>query len=89
MALGATAPSVRGLVVRQGLLLSAGGVGIGLIAAGALSRLMSSLLFGVSATDPLTYSSVAAALLVVSLAASWIPATRAAAVDPSRALRAE
>lgn len=89
MALGATAPSVRALVVRQGLLLSAGGVGIGLIAAGALSRLMSSLLFGVSATDPLTYGSVAAALLVVSLAASWIPATRAAAVDPSRALRAE
>ena len=89
MALGATAPSVRGMIVRQGFLLAASGVGIGLIAATGLSRLMASLLYGVSATDPLTYASVAVALVAVSLSASWIPARRAAGVDPSRALRSE
>jgi putative ABC transport system permease protein len=50
---------------------------------------MASLLFEVSATDPITYGSVAVSLVLVSLAASWIPAMRAAGVDPSRALRAE
>ena len=89
MALGATAPSVRSMVVRQGLVLAGGGVLLGLVAAGGLSRLMASLLFGVSATDPLTYGSVAMALIVVSLTASWIPATRAAGVNPSSALRSE
>ena len=89
MALGATAPSVRSMVVRQGLLLAAGGVVLGLMASAALSSVMASILYGVSATDPITYVSVAAALVVVSLAASWIPATRAAGVDPSRALRSE
>jgi predicted permease len=89
MALGATAPSVRGMVVRQGLALAGLGVVIGLVAAGALSRVMASLLFEVSATDPITYGSVAVSLVLVSLAASWIPAMRAAGVDPSRALRAE
>ena len=89
MALGATAPTVRGMVVRQGLLLSAVGVGLGLAVAAALSKLMASLLYGVSATDPLTYGSVSLALVLVSLAASWIPASRAAGVDPSRALRAD
>jgi len=89
MALGATAPSVRSMVVRQGIVLAVAGVGIGLIAAAALSSVMASLLYGVSATDPLTYGSVAVSLLLVSLAASWIPARRAAGVDPSRALRSE
>jgi predicted permease len=89
MALGATAPSVRGMVIRQGLMLAGLGVVIGLVAAGALSRVMASLLYGVSATDPLTYGSVAFALVVVSLSASWIPAMRAAGVNPSRALRQE
>jgi predicted permease len=87
MALGATAPAVRGMVVRQGLLLAAGGVVLGLVAAGFLSSLMSSLLFGVGALDPLTYASVSVALVVVAAFASWLPARRAAGVDPSRALR--
>jgi predicted lysophospholipase L1 biosynthesis ABC-type transport system permease subunit len=89
MALGATAGRVRGMVVRQGLGLAAVGVAIGLFAAVALSSLIGSLLFGVSATDPFTYAAVAGALLTVATAASWLPARRAAAVPPSTALRAE
>jgi len=87
MALGATAPSVRGMVVRQGMLLAGLGVTIGLIVAVALSRVMSSLLYGVSAIDPLTYVAVAATLVAVAVLASWIPARRAAGVDPATALR--
>jgi predicted permease len=89
MAMGATAPSVRGMVVRQGLVLAFVGVGMGLVGAGALSRFISSLLYGVSALDPLTYGVVAVALVSVAACASWIPARRAAAVDPSQALRDE
>jgi len=89
MALGATAPSVRGMVVRHGLLLAGGGALAGLVAAFALSSVMASLLYGVSATDPLTYVAVAAVLVAVSLVATWIPAARAAGVDPARALRAD
>jgi len=89
MALGATAPAVRGMVVRQGLVLAAGGVGVGLVVAALLSRLMASLLFGVSVRDPVTYGAVAVALVGVALLASWIPASRAASVDPSRALRSD
>jgi putative ABC transport system permease protein len=89
MALGATAPSVRAMVVRQGLWLSAGGVALGLLAAGALSSVMSSLLFGVSALDPVTYAVVGGALVGVSVVASWLPARRAAAVNPTEALREE
>ena len=89
MALGATAPSVRALVVRQGLALTTLGAGVGLIAAGALSRLMASLLYGVSPNDPATYAALAVSLVAVSIVASWIPAMRAAGVDPSRALRSE
>jgi putative ABC transport system permease protein len=89
MALGATAPSVRRMVVRHGLLLAAGGALAGLVAAVALSSVMASLLYGVSATDPLTYGAVATTLVVVSLVATWIPAARAAGVDPARALRAD
>jgi predicted permease len=89
MALGATSPSVKGMVVRQGLWLATGGVVLGLLAAGALSSVMSSLLFGVSALDPLTYGLVGGALVAVSLVASWLPARRAARVDPSVALREE
>ncbi len=89
MALGASAPTVRGMVVRQGLTLAAWGVGIGLVAAAALSSVMGSILFGVSAKDPITYALVALALVAVALLASWIPATRAAGVNPSHALRVE
>jgi predicted permease len=89
MALGASAPSVRGMVLRQGLILSAVGVGVGLLAAAAMSRVMEAVLFGVSAMDPLTYGAVAGALVLVAATASWLPALRAAGVDPSRALRAD
>jgi ABC-type antimicrobial peptide transport system permease subunit len=89
MALGASAPSVRRMVVRQGLALAGAGVGVGLVAAGLASTLMSSLLYGVRAIDPVTYAAVAAALVAVATAASWIPARRAAGVDPAWALRAE
>ena len=89
MALGATAPSVRGMIVRQGMVLSSIGVGVGLLAAGAMSSVMGSLLCGVSATDPLTYGSVSVALIAVALIANWLPALRAAGVDPSSALRSE
>ncbi|MGE0160436.1 MAG: ABC transporter permease [Gemmatimonadales bacterium] len=89
LALGATGPSVRAMVVRHGLLLAGLGVGIGLVASVALSSLMASLLYGVGAIDPLTYGAVVVVLVAVSLAATWIPATRAAAVHPARALRAD
>ena len=89
IALGATAPAVRGMVVRHGLLLAGAGVVAGLLAAGALSSVLASLLYGVSPIDPLTYGAVAAALVIVSVAATWIPAARAAGVDPARALRAD
>jgi len=86
MALGASAPEVRRMVVRQGMGLAAVGVGAGLVGAWLMSSVMTSLLFGVSATDPLTYASVALALSFVAGVASWLPAQRAAGVDPSRAL---
>jgi len=89
MALGATGAGVRGMVVKQGLGLTLLGVAVGLLAAGALSSVMSSVLFGVSALDPVTYGSVAAVLVAVAVMASWIPAERAASVDPSTALREE
>jgi putative ABC transport system permease protein len=89
MALGATAPSVRAMVVRQGLVLASLGAALGLVAAGGLSRLMASLLYGVSPNDPATYAALAVSLVAVSMVASWIPAMRAAGVDPSRALRSE
>ena len=87
MALGASAPEVRRMVVRQGMGLAAVGVGAGLVGAWLMSSVMTSLLFGVSATDPLTYASGALALSFVAGVASGLPAQRAAGVDPSRALR--
>jgi ABC-type antimicrobial peptide transport system permease subunit len=89
MALGASAPVVRGMVVRQGVVLAGLGVTLGLIASAWLSRVLGSLLFGVSAKDPVTYGGVAAALALVAVLASWLPARRAAAVDPAIALRSE
>jgi ABC-type antimicrobial peptide transport system permease subunit len=89
LALGATAPSVRGMVLRHGLLLAGIGAAIGLVASAALSSLMATLLYGVSAIDPVTYVAVAVALVAVSVAGTWIPAARAARVHPAQALRAE
>jgi ABC-type antimicrobial peptide transport system permease subunit len=87
LALGAPTSSVRSMVVRQGVALTGAGILVGLVAAAALSRVMSSLLFGVSAMDPLTYGGVALALGAVAVLASWLPARRAAGVDPAIALR--
>ena len=89
MALGAQPGRVLMLILRQGLLLTLVGIGIGLAGALALTRLMSSMLFGVDATDPATFAAIVALLALVSLVACYIPARRATRVDPLIALRYE
>jgi putative ABC transport system permease protein len=89
MALGAQATDVLKLVIGQGMKLAFLGVALGLVASVALTRTMKSLLFGVSATDPLTFAALALLLITVSLLACFIPARRAAKVDSVIALRSE
>ncbi len=89
MALGADTSTVRALVMRHGALLTLVGLGLGLIGAVWVTRFMASQLYGVEATDPLTFGGVAALLALVAAAASWIPVQRATRVDPVVALRGE
>ncbi len=89
MALGAQPRDVLKLVVGQGLVLSTSGVVFGLVAAFALTRLMQNLLFGISATDPLTFIAVPLSLILIVLLACYVPARRATQIDPLVALRYE
>lgn len=87
MALGADRADVMHLVLRDGMRLALAGVGIGVVCAFAVTRLMTKMLYGVTATDPLTFVAVAALLLLVAMAACYLPARRAMRVDPVIALR--
>lgn len=89
VALGARAEDVTGMILRQSLVVTAGGTILGLAAAFGLTRLMETLLFEVSATDPVTFIVAPVVLVMVSLLATWLPVRRAARVDPVEALRGE
>jgi ABC-type antimicrobial peptide transport system permease subunit len=89
MALGASRSSVLGMVLSQGLRLAAIGMAIGFVLAFALTRLMASILFGVSPTDPATFTMVLLVLATIAMLACYLPARRATRVDPMVALRYE
>jgi predicted permease len=89
MALGARNAQLKGMLVKQVLLLALLGVALGLGGAAALTRLMKSLLFGVAALDPVTYAVMAAVLLATATLAGWLPARRVTRIEPMRALREE
>jgi predicted permease len=89
VALGASRRAVLGLVLRRGMLLAALGIGAGLAGALPLARVLGSLLFGVSAADPVTYAAISLLLALAALLACYVPARRATKVDPMVALRYE
>ena len=88
-ALGATLDALVGLVLRESVSVTLAGVGLGIVAASLLTRLMTRLLFGTSPLDPLSFLLGPALLVIVGIAASFIPALRAASIDPARVLRGE
>ena len=89
MALGAEATDVRWLVMQQGMRLALAGIGVGVLASFAATRVLDSLLFGVSSTDPMTFVVTPLLLAGAALVATYIPAHRATRVDPLLALRGE
>ena len=89
MALGASPHRVAGMVVRNGMVTAGAGIAVGLAAAVALTRLMRSLLYGVEATDPVTFGAITGLLAAIALVATCVPARRAARVDPLISLRGE
>jgi ABC-type antimicrobial peptide transport system permease subunit len=89
LALGAVPAQVLAMILREASWMSAAGMVFGLAAALALVRVVGSMLYGVTAFDPLTFSGAALLLLLVALGASWIPARRAARIQPIEALRHE
>jgi putative ABC transport system permease protein len=89
LALGAQRRDVIGMVVGQGMTMTVAGTAIGVVAALLLTRLMSSLLFGISAADPLTFLLIPVLLIAVAVVACYVPARRATRVDPLQALRSE
>jgi len=89
IALGASPGRVIRMIVREGSAMTLGGLGLGLLGAFGLTRLMDALLFGVAATDPTIYALVALVLAGVALASCWVPALKAARVDPALTMRAE
>ena len=89
MALGAAPLRIFNLVVGHGMTLSVAGIGVGLLAALAITRVMTSMLVGVKATDPVTFVAMVVLFLIIAAFAAWLPARRAAALDPTVALREE
>ena len=89
MALGAAPRAVLAMVLRNAMTMALGGIAVGAVAAMLATRLLSSMLYGVGATDPLTFVSVAGILTVVALLSSYLPARRATKVDPMVVLRYE
>ena len=89
VAMGAQPSSIFSLIVGQGLRLSAAGVAVGLFAAYSLTSIMTTMLVGIKPTDPLTFAVMVGLFLVIAAVSSWLPARRAAALDPTRALRDE
>ena len=87
MALGASPSAILRLVVGHGLGLSAAGLAVGLAAAFVLTQGMTTMLVGVKPTDPLTFATMVAVFLVIAVGSSWLPARRAAGLDPTSALR--
>ncbi len=89
MAIGAASADILKMVMREGLILTAIGVAIGLAGSFALTKVVSGLIFGVSATDPVTFGGCVVMLAIAAAAASLIPARRAASLEPLEALRVE